>query len=115
LTLTKRDRKQLNIFDRKVYRILSPVYDNGKENWRMLIQKFMQFLKILTITETVRPHRLRWFGYVQRMEEDRIPKKVLYMNLETTRPRGRPRNTWQDEVREDGRKKYMTGRNGRSS
>jgi hypothetical protein len=25
------------------------------------------------------------------------------MYLETTRPRGRPRNRWQDEVREDGR------------
>jgi hypothetical protein len=37
------------------------------------------------------------------MEENRIPKTVLYMNLETTRPRGRPRNRWQDEVTEDGR------------
>ena len=37
------------------------------------------------------------------MEENRIPKKVLYMNLETTRLKGRPRNKWQDEVREDGR------------
>jgi hypothetical protein len=36
------------------------------------------------------------------MEENRIPKRVLYMNLETTL-RGRPRNRWQDEVREDGR------------
>jgi hypothetical protein len=26
------------------------------------------------------------------------------MNLESTRPRGRPRNRWQDEVREDGRR-----------
>jgi hypothetical protein len=25
------------------------------------------------------------------------------MNLESTRPRGRPRNRWQDEMREDGR------------
>jgi hypothetical protein len=25
------------------------------------------------------------------------------MNLVTTRPRGRPRNRWQNEVREDGR------------
>jgi hypothetical protein len=25
------------------------------------------------------------------------------MNLETKRPRGRPRNRWQDEMREDGR------------
>ena len=32
-----------------------------------------------------------------------FPKKVLYMNLETTRLRGRQRNRWQDEVREDGR------------
>ena len=37
------------------------------------------------------------------MEENKIPKKVSYMNLETTRPRGRPRNRWLDEVREDGR------------
>jgi len=47
LTLTKRDRKQLNIFERKVYRgILGPVYDNEKENWRILTNKeFMQWLK----------------------------------------------------------------------
>jgi hypothetical protein len=37
------------------------------------------------------------------MEENRISKRVLYMNLGTTRLRGRPRNRWQDEVREDGR------------
>jgi hypothetical protein len=37
------------------------------------------------------------------MEESRIPKKVLCMNLETTRLRGRPRNRYQDEVREEGR------------
>jgi hypothetical protein len=37
------------------------------------------------------------------MEGNRIPKRVLCMNLESIRPRGRPRNRWQDEVREDGR------------
>jgi hypothetical protein len=36
------------------------------------------------------------------MEENRIPKRVLYMNFETTRLRGRPRNRWQNEVMEDG-------------
>ena len=41
------------------------------------------------------------------MEENRIPKRVLYINLETIRPRGRPRKRWLDEVREDGR---MVGR-----
>jgi hypothetical protein len=33
------------------------------------------------------------------MEENRIPKIVLYMNLESKRPR----NRWQDKEREDGR------------
>jgi hypothetical protein len=32
-----------------------------------------------------------------------FPKVYEYMNVETTRRRGRPRNRWQDEVREDGR------------
>jgi len=36
------------------------------------------------------------------MEGNGIPTGVLYMNL-GTRLRGRPRNRWQDEVREDGR------------
>ena len=45
------------------------------------------------------------------------------MNLGTTSLRGRPRNSWQDEVREDGRivggeggrKNDITERDGRSS
>jgi hypothetical protein len=37
------------------------------------------------------------------MEENRIPKRVLYMNLESARTIGRSRNSWHDEVRENGR------------
>jgi hypothetical protein len=39
------------------------------------------------------------FGDVQRMDGNRIPKRVLCMNLGTTVFRARPRNRWQDEVR----------------
>ena len=53
--------------------------------------------------ETMRLNRLCCFGHVQRIGENGIPKRVLYMNLGTTRLRGRPRNRWQDEVREDRR------------
>jgi hypothetical protein len=85
-------------------RILGPVYNNEKENWRILTNKenYASFKKP-TILETVRLNRLRWFGHVQRMEENGISKRVLYMNLGTTRLRGRPRYRWQDEAREDGR------------
>jgi hypothetical protein len=56
-----------------------------------------------TKTKIIKLHRLCWFGHVQRMEENGIAKRVLYMNLEITSPRGRPRNRGKDEVREDGR------------
>jgi hypothetical protein len=50
--LTKRDRKQMDIFERKVYRrILGPVCDNEKENWRILTNKeIYEIVKKPTIT-----------------------------------------------------------------
>jgi hypothetical protein len=116
--------EEINIFERRVYRrIIGSIYDNKKENWRILTNKeIYAMVKKPTITETIRLNRLCWFGHVQRMEENRIPKKVLYMNSET-RLTGRPRNRWQDEVREDGRlvggkggrKEHTTERNDRNS
>jgi hypothetical protein len=81
--LTDRDRKQLNIFERKMYRrILGPVYGNEKENWRVLTDKEIYVIvKKPTVTETTKLHRLHCYGHVQRMEENR-------------RLRGRPRNRW---------------------
>jgi hypothetical protein len=57
------------------------------------------------------------------MEGNRISKIILHTNFETTRLRCRPRNRWQDEVREGGRvvggeewqENYRTERKGRSS
>jgi len=63
----------------------------------------MNFQIVFKWIETIRLNRLRWFGHVQRMEGNWIPKRVLNMNLGTKSLRGRPRNRWQDEVREDGR------------
>jgi len=85
-------------------RILGPVYDSEKENGRIRTNKeIYASVNKPTIIETIRLNTLCWFGHVQRMEGNRIPRMVLYMNLGTRRLRGRPRNRWQDEVREDGR------------
>jgi hypothetical protein len=69
--LTKRERKQMNIFERKVCRrILGPVYGNKKENWRILTNKEIYTIVYEpTIIETIRLYRLRWFGHVQKMEK----------------------------------------------
>jgi len=42
--------------------------------------------------------RINWLGYLDRMEEDRMPKKIFTQDLEGTRRRGRSRKRWKEEV-----------------
>jgi len=73
----------LNIFEKRGYRrILGPVYDNEKGNWRISTNKEIYTrVKKPTVIETVRLNRLRWFGHVQRVEENRVHNRLLCMNL----------------------------------
>jgi hypothetical protein len=58
-------------------RILGLVYDNEKDNWRILTNKeIFAMVKKPTVTETMKLNRLHWFWHVQRMEENSVPKKV---------------------------------------
>jgi len=43
----------------------------------------------------------RWLGHLERMEEDRMPKKIFTEELEGTRRRGRPRKRWKEQVERD--------------
>ena len=54
--------------------------------------------------EDIKIRRLVWAGHIVRMEEERIPKKVLNGNFYTTRPVGRPRTGWADVVQRDALK-----------
>jgi len=40
-------------------------------------------------------------GHIIRLEEERIPKKVLNGNFYTTSPVGRPRTRWADVIQRD--------------
>ena len=71
--------------------------------WEWKFEEIYASVKKPIVIEAIRLNRLRWFGHVQRVEGNRIPKRVLNMNLGTRRLRGRPRNRFQDEVWEDGR------------
>jgi hypothetical protein len=47
----------------------SAQYDNEKEKWRILTNtEIYARVKKPTTIETIRLNKLRWFGYVQRME-----------------------------------------------
>jgi hypothetical protein len=109
----KKNGKSLNdVGKENSEKIYGPTYENG--HWRIKINlemysnyKSPDILTVIKVCMLEWPMqmvcRLHWFGHVQRMEENRIPKKVLYMNLEATGLIGRPRHRWQDEVREGGR------------
>jgi hypothetical protein len=56
-------------------RILGPVHDNEKENWRRLTNKeIYAILKKPTITETLRLHRLR----TENGRKKNSQKSILY-------------------------------------
>ena len=50
------------------------------------------------IVKWIKRQRISWFGHLERMEVDRIPKKIFTEELEGTKRRGRPRKRWKEEV-----------------
>jgi len=57
--------------------------------------------KDVALSTYIRLKRLMWAGHVVRMEQHRIPKKVLGSCFGGGRPVGRPRNRWEDVIQRD--------------
>ena len=53
------------------------------------------------IADLLKYRRLRWLGHIARMNDDRLPKQLLFGTIEGTGRRGRPAKSWNDCVRED--------------
>jgi len=53
------------------------------------------------IVKWIKWQRISWLGHLERMGEDRMPKKIFTQELEGTRRRGRPRKRWKEEVERD--------------
>ena len=51
--------------------------------------------------EDIKIRRPEWTGHIIRMEEERIPERVLNGNFHTTRTVGRTRTKWADVVQRD--------------
>ena len=53
------------------------------------------------MTHLLMKHRLRWLGHLARMEPYRLPKQILYGELDKRRPRHGTRRRWRDVVTAD--------------
>ena len=89
------------IFEKKIFRrIYGPKYENGE--WKSRTNRELEEMsKGENIVKWIKGQSVGWLGHLERMEEDRIPKKIFTQELEGTRRRGRPRNRWKEEAERD--------------
>ena len=100
-TLTQTAEQMLNTFERK---ILRRMYGTTQEGGRWCPRWNSELYSLYSepnIVEDIKIRRLGWAGHIIRMEEERIPKKVLNGKFYITRPVGRPRTRWADVVQRD--------------
>jgi len=77
-----------------------PKYENGE--WKIRKNRELEEMsKGENMVKWIKEQRISWLGHLQRMEEDRMPKKIFTQGLEWTRRRGRPRKRWEEEVERD--------------
>jgi hypothetical protein len=86
-------------FERKIFRIYGPKYEDGE--WKRTNRELEELSKGENIVKWIKEQRISWLGHLERMEEDRMPKKIFTQELEGTRRRGRPRKGWREEVERD--------------
>ena len=53
------------------------------------------------IVKWIKGQRISCLGHVERMEENKMHKKIFIQELEGTRRRGRRRRGWEEEVERD--------------
>jgi hypothetical protein len=100
-TMTKKKEQALLIFERKIFRrVYGPEYEVGK--WKLRTNRELEEVnKGENIVKWINGRRISWLGHLERMEEDRMPKKIFTQELVGTRRRGRSRKGWREEVERD--------------
>jgi len=53
------------------------------------------------IINYIKAQRLAWFGHVHHMPDNSMAKNVYEWSPALTRPLGRPKNRWEDDVKSD--------------
>jgi hypothetical protein len=96
------------VYERKVLRkIFGPTKERDGTRRIKTNDELDELIKHKNIINHIKAQILIWFGHFQRMPEDRMVKKVRKWKPMLTRPLGRPKNRWEDDIRND-MKKFKT-------
>jgi hypothetical protein len=64
-------------------------------------QEIMDVLQGEDTVKSIKFLQLRWYGHVEVMQNQSMPKQIAVAAMEGTRKRGIPRKRWRGEVEED--------------
>ena len=67
----------------------------------MHVEGISKAANIETIRSFLRKRRLRWYGHVLSKEGEDTSNKLLDMQVQGKRRRGRPKKRWLDNIRDD--------------
>jgi hypothetical protein len=102
-SLTLREEQRLRVFDNRVLRrIFGPKRDEATGEWKRLNNEELNDLYASpNIIRVMKLRRMRWAGHVARMEEKRGAYRILVWRPEGRRPFGRPRRSWEYNIKMD--------------
>ena len=93
-TLTSKTRSMVQAAEMRVLRLIKGVTKLD----RLRNENIQRELGLQSILSFIEESQLRWFGHVKRMGDHRTPKRWLDWRPTTTRPVGRPRKRWIENV-----------------
>jgi len=104
--MTKKEEQALLIFERKIFRrIYGPKYEDGK--WKISRNRELEELnKGENIVKWIKGQRISWLGHLERMEEDRMPKKIFTQELKRNETK---RKTQEKMKRRSGKRSSSVG------
>jgi hypothetical protein len=70
-------------------------------NGKLTNRELEEMSKGENIVRWIKGQRIIWLGHLERMEEDRMTKKIFTEELEGARRRGRTSKGWKEEIERD--------------
>lgn len=103
-TVRKREESRIQAAEMKFLRSIL-----GKTRRdRIRNEEIRRTLEVGKLNDRIETQRLRWYGHMRRMGQERLPRKFYEFQPDGTRPQGRPRMRYRDMIRRDIEQRGVT-------